>query len=132
MEGENGNVSDGVDMSNDAEATCQAIDDCAGVDQPHDVVAEVPEVVTTVNILVMNANVLLGKDPERLTDFRVLIASRNPKPDIIVIQKLGGTSGETDVRSKFRRGLRMYGCVFSQKVKLNNVTNRAGAGIMLL
>ena len=83
-----------VNMLNDAEATCQAIDDCAGVDQPHDLVAEGPELVTTVNILVMNANVLLGKDPERLNDFRALIASRNPKPDIIVIQELGGTSGK--------------------------------------
>ena len=52
-------------------------------------------VVTTVNILVMNANVLpVGRDPERLNDFRVLLASRNPKPDIIVVQELGGTSGE--------------------------------------
>ena len=94
MECENGNVSDGGDMSNNAEATYQAIDDCDGVDQPHDLVAEGPELVTTVNILVMNANVLLGKDPERLNDFRALIASRNPKPDIIVIQELGGTSGK--------------------------------------
>ena len=45
---------------------------------------------------------------------------------------MGGTSGETDVRSKFRGGLRMYGCVFSQKVKLHDGTHRAGAGIMLL
>ena len=121
-----------MDMLNDAEVGYRVNDDCAGVAQLHDLVAEGPEVVTTVNVLVMNANVLLGKDPERLNDFRALIASRNPKPDLIVIQELGGTSGETDVRSKFRGGLRMYGCVFSQKVKLNNGTNRAGAGIMLL
>ena len=51
---------DDGNMSNDAGAMCQVIDDCAGVAQPHDLVAEGPEVVTTVNILVMNANVLLG------------------------------------------------------------------------
>ena len=76
MEGENGNVLD------DAESMCQSVAGCIGSSA----------VVTTVSILVMNANVLLGKDPERLNDFRTLIGSRNPKPDIIVIQELGGTS----------------------------------------
>ena len=85
MEGENGNVLD------DAESMCQSVGGCIGSSA----------VVTTVSILDMNANVLLGKDLERLNDFRTLIASRNPKPDIIVIQELGGTSGETDVRSNF-------------------------------
>ena len=116
MEGENGNVTD------DAESMCQSTNGYIGSSV----------LVTTVNILVMNANVLQGRNPERLNDFRTLLASRNPRPDIIVVQELGGTSGETDVRSKFRGGLWMYGCVFSQKVKLHNGKNRAGGGIMLL
>ena len=55
MECDNGNV------SNDAEAMCQVIDDCAGVAQPHDLVAEGPEVVATVNILVRECECLAGE-----------------------------------------------------------------------
>ena len=116
MKGENGNVSD------DAESMCQSTNGCIGSSV----------VVTTVNILVMNANVLLGRDPERLYYFRVLLASRNPKPDIIAVQELGGTSAEEEVRSEFRGGLWMYRCVFSQEVMLYIGTNQAGGGIMLL
>ena len=89
VECDDGNVSDGAESN---QPTGDRAGSSAEGSQLQSAVAEAPEVVTVVNILVMNANVLLGKDPERLNDFRILLASRNPKPDIFVIQELGGTS----------------------------------------
>jgi len=86
-------------------------------------------ILTTV--MVLNARCLLEATGRKFNEFCSLVKKTEPKPDVIVVHEVNGYSGEMNIRGKIEGALRIYGVVFSQRLKQHAVA-RAGGGIMCL
>ena len=91
------------------------------------------QVIGQTTILVTNANSLVESTGEKFKVFHAMIKNLDPKPDIIVVQELGGYSGGKEkIRTNLKGALRMYDCVYTQKPLMDAGDHRAGAGVMIL
>ena len=83
-------------------------------------------------IMVLNARCLLEGTDRKFKDFCKFVKIIEPKPDIIVVHEVNGFSGETNIRKKITGALKIYGVVYSQRLKQHETVARAGGGIMCL
>ncbi len=82
-------------------------------------------ILTTV--MVLNARCLLEATGRKFNEFCSLVKKTEPKPDVIVVHEVNGYSGEMNIRGKIEGALRIYGVVFSPRLKQHAVA-RAGGG----
>ena len=123
MEGEDGNMSDGVeDVRRDDEVEEEAGQRLAdrAVQVPGVAVAgNGGEDVIVTTFMVVNAAVLLEATDNKVKEFRALVKMMEPKPHVIIVHEVNGYSGELHVRKELLHGaLAMYDAVYSQKLKI--------------